>query len=128
MALITGQNALYSLFAGGVVLGAVFMATDYVTSPMTRLGKAIFGIGCGFITMIIRLYGSMPEGVSYAVLIMNILTPLIDRGIGSFVFGADNTKWYRKCCDIYDKAAETVCKISVKLLGKCKELLKKKSV
>ena len=70
--------ALFHILAGGVMLGAIFMATDYVTTPQLPLGKVIFGIGCGLITMIIRLFGAYPEGVSFSILLMNILTPLID--------------------------------------------------
>ncbi len=72
------QMAIFHVCAGGVMLGAFFMATDYVTSPIMPLGKVIMGIGCGFITMVIRLWGSYPEGVSFSILLMNILTPLID--------------------------------------------------
>lgn len=79
IAMLAGENPLFHLFAGGVMLGAFFMATDYVTSPLTTKGKIIFGIGCGFMTMIIRLYGSYPEGVSFSILLMNILTPHIDN-------------------------------------------------
>ena len=61
------------------MLGAFFMATDYVTSPVTNKGKIIMGIGCGVITSLIRLYGSYPEGVSYSILFMNLLTPTIDK-------------------------------------------------
>lgn len=71
--------ALYHVLAGGVMLGAFFCATDYVTSPILTQGKIIFGIGCGAVTMIIRLMCSYPEGVSFAILFMNIMTPLIDR-------------------------------------------------
>ena len=71
--------ALYSIFAGGLFLGAIFMATDYVTSPITKWGKVIFGVGCGVVTFLIRYFGSLPEGVSYAILLMNILTPHIDN-------------------------------------------------
>lgn len=71
--------AVFHICAGGVMLGAFFMATDYVTSPIMPLGKVIMGIGCGFITMVIRLWGSYPEGVSFSILLMNILTPLIDN-------------------------------------------------
>lgn len=78
-ALIAGENPLYHVLSGGVMLGAFFMATDYVTSPSTKWGKIIFGAGCGFFTMLIRLYGSMAEGVSFAILLMNILTPHIER-------------------------------------------------
>jgi electron transport complex protein RnfD len=65
--------------AGGAILGAFFMATDYSTSPITNTGKIFFGIGCGLLTMMIRLYGSYPEGVSFAILFMNIVTPHIDN-------------------------------------------------
>ncbi|MBR0374539.1 MAG: RnfABCDGE type electron transport complex subunit D [Mogibacterium sp.] len=71
--------ALFHIFAGGVMLGAFFMATDYVTTPKLPMGKLLFGIGCGFITMLIRLWGSYPEGVSFSILLMNIMTPLINR-------------------------------------------------
>lgn len=71
--------AIFHIMAGGVMLGAFFMATDYVTTPLLPLGKVIFGVGCGLITMIIRLYGAYPEGVSFSILLMNILTPLIDN-------------------------------------------------
>ncbi len=74
-----GKDPLYHLLSGGLVLGAFFMATDYVTSPITVKGKLLFGIGCGAITALIRLFGGMTEGVSYAILLMNILTPHIDR-------------------------------------------------
>ncbi|WP_324825328.1 RnfABCDGE type electron transport complex subunit D [Sinanaerobacter sp. ZZT-01] len=78
-ALVTGLDPVFHIFAGGVMLGAIFMATDYVTSPITTRGKIIFGIGCGLLTMLIRLYSSYPEGVSFAILLMNILTPHIDN-------------------------------------------------
>lgn len=78
LTLLLGHNPVYSIFSGGLMLGAIFMATDYVTSPMTKRGKIIFGIGCGVITALIRIYGSNPEGVSYAILFMNVLTPLIN--------------------------------------------------
>ena len=67
------------VLCGGAILGACFMATDYVTSPATPLGKMIFGCGCGLLTMLIRLYGSFPEGASFAILVMNAFTPLISR-------------------------------------------------
>ena len=70
--------ALFHVLSGGVMLGAFFMATDYVTSPKLPLGQLLFGIGCGIITMSIRLFGSYPEGVSFSILLMNIITPLID--------------------------------------------------
>lgn len=78
-AMASGLDPVFHICAGGVMLGAIFMATDYVTSPITTKGKIIFGIGCGLLTMIIRLYASYPEGVSFAILIMNILTPHIDN-------------------------------------------------
>jgi len=79
MAGLLGGDILYHILAGGLILGAFFMATDYVTTPITSKGKIIFGVGCGIITMLIRLYGGFPEGVCYAILLMNALTPLIDR-------------------------------------------------
>ena len=72
-------TALYQILSGGLVLGAVFMATDYVTTPITRSGKMIFAFGCGIITFLIRYFGSYPEGVSYAILFMNILSPYIEK-------------------------------------------------
>ena len=72
------QMALFHILSGGVMLGAIFMATDYVTSPIMPLGKVLMGIGCGVFTMIIRLFAGYPEGVSFSILLMNILTPLID--------------------------------------------------
>ncbi len=80
-------SPIFHLFAGGLILGAFFMATDYVTTPMTVKGQWIFGIGCGVITMLIRLWGGYPEGVSYSILLMNVATPLIDRYIKPKVFG-----------------------------------------
>ncbi len=70
---------LYNLFSGGVMLGAIFMATDYATSPVTALGQILFGIGCGVFTVIFRYFGLFPEGVTYAILLMNLLTWAIDR-------------------------------------------------
>ena len=70
---------LYSLFSGGVVLGAIFMATDYATSPATPVGQVVYGIGCGVLTVLFRYYGLFPEGVTYAILIMNALVWVIDR-------------------------------------------------
>lgn len=76
--LIAGENVAVQLLSGGLILGAIFMATDYATTPITPKGKLIFGIGCGLITFVIRQFAGSPEGVSYAILIMNILTPYID--------------------------------------------------
>ena len=79
---------IYHIFYGGLILGAFFMATDMVTSPMTRGGKIIFAFGIGVITTVIRLWGAYPEGVSFAILIMNALVPLINRGFRPKRFGA----------------------------------------
>ncbi|MCJ7687838.1 MAG: RnfABCDGE type electron transport complex subunit D, partial [Clostridiaceae bacterium] len=84
--LMTG-NALYEIFAGGLILGAFFMATDYTTSPMTKKGQLIFGIGCGALTAIIRLYGGYAEGVSYSILIMSLFVPFIDKFTAPRIFG-----------------------------------------
>lgn len=84
---VLGQNPLFHLMAGGLVLGAFFMATDMVTSPVTRLGRWIFGIGAGIIVVVIRLYGGYPEGVSFAILLMNAITPLLDKYTRPRVFG-----------------------------------------
>ena len=78
---------LFHLLSGGLILGAFFMATDYVTSPLTYKGQIIFGIGCGILTVVIRLWGGYPEGVSYAILMMNAATPLIDRFTKNRVYG-----------------------------------------
>ena len=80
--------ATYEILAGGLLLGAIFMATDYTTSPPTAWGKVIFALGCGIITVAVRLWGSNPEGVSFAILFMNILTPYISRLCAHRVFGA----------------------------------------
>lgn len=79
---------LYSLFSGGVMLGAIFMATDYVTSPVTKNGQIIFGIGCGVLTVLFRYYGLFPEGVTYAILLMNLCVWVIDRWTAPRVYGA----------------------------------------
>ncbi|MFO7651422.1 MAG: RnfABCDGE type electron transport complex subunit D [bacterium] len=78
---------LFHLLAGGLMLGAFFMATDYVTSPITGNGRLVFGIGCGVLTVLIRLWGGFPEGVSYAILLMNVATPFIDRLTRPRLFG-----------------------------------------
>ncbi len=94
MSYIPGKNPalqghpLLAVCTGGVMLGAIFMATDYATSPTTRWGQLIYGVGCGVITSVIRLYGGYPEGVTYAILLMNVLTPLLDRWTRPRVFGA----------------------------------------
>lgn len=75
---VLGANPVTAIFSGGLFLGAIFMATDYVTSPTFPLGKLIFGVGCGIITVVIRLYAALPEGVSYAILLMNLVVPYIN--------------------------------------------------
>ena len=85
-------KALSMVLCGGVVIGAIFMATDYTTSPPTPWGKVIFGIGCGLFTCLIRYFGSYPEGVSFAILFMNILTPYINRWTRHKVFGTGGAK------------------------------------
>lgn len=85
--------AVYSVFLGGLILGAFFMATDYSSSPMTPKGKLIMGVGCGVLTVVIRLYGGYPEGVTYAILIMNMIVPLIDKYTMPRVFGEETKQW-----------------------------------
>ncbi len=75
---VLGENAAEHVLTGGLLLGAFFMATDYTTTPSTKWGKVIFGVGCGLITVLIRVFGNYPEGVSFAILFMNILTPYIE--------------------------------------------------
>lgn len=85
--LIAGQNIGLAVFSGGLMIGAIFMATDYTTSPTTNWGKVVFGVGCGLITFIIRQFSSLPEGVSYSILLMNILVPYINRLTARKPFG-----------------------------------------
>ena len=92
LSLISGESVMLSVFGGGLILGAVFMATDYTTSPTTPLGKAVFAVGCGIITFVIRKLGSLPEGVSYSILLMNILVPHINRFTLSKPFGFEKVK------------------------------------
>lgn len=87
-----GGNPLLDLFAGGLLLGAAFMATDYVTSPMSHKGQLIYGFMIGLVTMIIRRFGAYPEGVSFAILLMNSFTPLINMYCRPSVFGARERK------------------------------------
>lgn len=89
--LFTGDPLIHIL-SGGLILGAFFMATDYVTCPTVRKGQIIFGIGCGAITMLIRLKGGFPEGVMFAILLMNCFAPLIDRSVRPDLFGAVKEK------------------------------------
>jgi electron transport complex protein RnfD len=86
--LVDGSGmVLYHLFGGGLMLGAFFMATDYATSPITDKGKVIFALGAGILTIVIRKVGGYPEGVSYSILLMNVVTPLIDKYVTPEVFG-----------------------------------------
>ncbi|MCL2801034.1 MAG: RnfABCDGE type electron transport complex subunit D [Treponema sp.] len=81
------ENLLFEVLNGGLIMGAFFMATDYATSPITPNGKIVMGIGCGFLTVFIRFFGGYPEGVSYAIIIMNLFVPLIDKYIRPRVYG-----------------------------------------
>lgn len=91
--LALGEPPLYHILSGGLLLGAIFMATDYTTSPMTPLGQGLYALGCGLLTVLIRCFGSLPEGVSFAILLMNIATPLLDRVCHRHVFGS--RRWRR---------------------------------
>ena len=84
----TVDSALYQILSGGLFLGAFFIATDYATSPVTPVGRLVMGVGCGLLIFIIRRYNpSYPEGFSYAILVMNLATPLIDRFTRPRVYG-----------------------------------------
>lgn len=82
-----GRDVMTQVFGGGLLLGAFFMATDYTTSPLTDVGKLVYAVGCGLLTCVIRFYASLPEGVSYAIVLMNIAAPLIDRVTAPKPFG-----------------------------------------
>ncbi len=84
---------LQNLFSGGLLLGAIFMATDYCTSPVTPKGQIIYGVGCGLLTVLIRYFGGYPEGVSFAILIMNVMVWMIDKNTAPRRFGVES-----KCC------------------------------
>jgi Na+-translocating ferredoxin:NAD+ oxidoreductase subunit D len=84
---VVGKDPLFAVLSGGLVLGAFFMATDYVTSPTTAWGRVVFGLGCGVVTFLIRQYGGFPEGVCYAILFMNCLSPLIEMSVKPRRFG-----------------------------------------
>ena len=90
--LLFGRDPLFDLLAGGLMLGAIFMATDYTTSPLYFKGRIVYAVGCGFLTIIIREFGSLSEGVSYAIVIMNIIVPLIERYIRPKAFGKGDRK------------------------------------
>lgn len=87
-------SAYHHILSGGLLLGAFFMATDYSTSPMFNTGKIIFGIGCGFLTVAIRVYGGYPEGVGFAILIMNAFVPMLDKFFKPNVFGDRDEKLF----------------------------------
>lgn len=82
-----GSDPLAAVLSGGLLFGAVFMATDYTTSPMTAKGQAVYAVGCGLIVAVIRAFGNYPEGVTYGILVMNVATPLIDKFIRNRVYG-----------------------------------------
>lgn len=98
--LIEGQGNLnfvaYQLLSGGLLLGAIFMATDYTTSPISFKGKIIYAVGCGVITALIRIFGSLPEGVSFSIILMNILVPHIEHMTTPKPFGTLKEKKKKK--------------------------------
>lgn len=85
-------EVLFQILSGGIILGAFFMATDYVTAPITRKGKIIFGVGCGILNFVIRKWGGYPEGTSYAILMMNAATPIIDRFSKPRKYGGEKSR------------------------------------
>jgi electron transport complex protein RnfD len=85
--LIAGEDVLLSVLSGGLILGAAFMATDYATTPVSLTGKFVFGVGCGLLTLVMRFFSDMPEGVIFSILIMNILTYYIDKFTFPKAFG-----------------------------------------
>ena len=89
---VWSRNPVYHVLAGGLFIGAFFMATDMVTTPVTPLGRAIFGAGCGVLVALIRRYGGYPEGVAYSAILMNTVTPLIDRWVRPRVYGSTTPK------------------------------------
>lgn len=92
ISLIAGRNVAFDILAGGLLLGAIFMATDYATSPITTKGKVVYAVGMGIITMLIRIYGALPEGVSFSIILMNILVPHIERLTRPRAFGKERVK------------------------------------
>ena len=84
---LLGEMPVYQILSGGLMLGAFFMATDYATTPSTNSGRIVFGVGCGLITVLIRVWGNYPEGVSFSILLMNIMAPYISRWTRSKPFG-----------------------------------------
>lgn len=92
MSLLLGRNPVVDVLSGGILLGAIFMATDYTTSPITFWGKVIYGVGCGVLTLLIREFSYIPEGVSFAIILMNILTPLIENMTTPRHFGKEKKR------------------------------------
>ncbi len=92
---LLGKDPLFQILAGGLLFGAFFMATDYVTTPISEKGRFIFGVGCGILTVLIRFFGGFPEGVNYSILIMNMLVPIIDRYARPRFFG-EKKLWQKK--------------------------------
>ena len=92
MSLVLGLDPIYQILSGGLLLGAIFMATDYTTSPITKWGKVIFALGCGVLTILLRVYSNMPEGVSFSIILMNILVPLIEMVTTPKAFGKRKEK------------------------------------
>lgn len=92
LSLVLGRDPIFHLLAGGLMLGAFFMATDMVTTPITKKGKIIFGIGAGFFTVLIRFFGGYPEGVSFSILLMNAFTPIINRFTVPRIYGEVKSK------------------------------------
>ena len=92
ISLVAGRDVIFDLLSGGLLLGAIFMATDYTTSPINRNGRIVFAVGCGVLTMLIRMFGSLPEGVSFSIIIMNILVPHIERITRLRPFGVKKEK------------------------------------
>lgn len=92
ISLIAGRDVIFELLSGGLLLGAIFMATDYTTSPINRNGRIVYAIGCGILTMLIRMFGSLPEGVSFSIILMNILVPHIERITRPRPFGVKKEK------------------------------------
>ncbi|GAF92776.1 unnamed protein product, partial [marine sediment metagenome] len=86
------RDPLYHVLSGGLVIGAFFMATDMVTTPVTPMGRAIFAVGCGIVVALIRRWGGYPEGVAYSIVLMNTFTPLIDRWVRPRVYGSRTPK------------------------------------
>ena len=88
----SGRNVAFDILAGGLLLGAIFMATDYATSPINFKGKIVYAVGAGVITMLIRIFGQLPEGVSFSIILMNILVPHIERLTRPHAFGKERVK------------------------------------